>query len=87
MFSIYLNIYLQLGIILDKQAELESDGFVNHFDPERAIFVCNKWEEVSDEEEEEVWNTIAENLETMWPTEEGQDIRKQMYKLSVKTVN
>lgn len=63
---------------------------MNHFDPERAIFVCNKWEQIADEgekEEEVVYNTIAENLETMWPTEEGQDIRKQMYKMSVKTVN
>lgn len=78
----------RLGIILEKQAELENDGFVNHFDPERAIFVCNKWEQIADEgekEEEVVYNTIAENLETMWPTEEGQDIRKQMYKMSVKT--
>lgn len=69
---------------------MENDGFVNHFDPERAIFVCNKWEQIADEgekEEEEVYNNIAENLETMWPTEEGQDIRKQMYKMSVKTVN
>lgn len=78
----------RLGIILEKQAELENDGFVNHFDPERAIFVCNKWEQIADEgetEEEEVYDNIAENLETMWPTEEGQDIRKQMYKMSVKT--
>lgn len=63
---------------------------MNHFDPERAIFVCNKWEQIADEgekEEEVVYNTIAENLETMCPTEEGQDIRKQMYKMSVKTVN
>lgn len=69
---------------------MENDGFVNHFDPERAIFVCNKWEQIADEgekEEEEVYNNIAENLETMWPTEEGQNIRKQMYKMSVKTVN
>lgn len=69
---------------------MENDGFVNHFDPERAIFVCNKWEQIADEgetEEEEVYDNIAENLETMWPTEEGQDIRKQMYKMSVKTVN
>lgn len=69
---------------------MENDGFVNHFDQERAIFVCNKWEQIADEgetEEEEVYDNIAENLETMWPTEEGQDIRKQMYKMSVKTVN
>lgn len=78
----------RLGIILERQAELEKDGFENHFDPERAIFVCNKWEQIADEgvkEEEEVYNNIAENLETMWPTEEEKDIRKQMYKMSVKT--
>lgn len=79
-------IYSQLGIILEKQGELENDGLLNHFDPECAVFVCNKWEEVSDEEEEAVWNTIAETLESMWPTEEGTNIRKQMYKMSVKTV-
>lgn len=72
---------------MKKQAELERDGLVNHFDPECAIFVCNKWDQVSDREADKVWSRIAERLETMWPTEEGHDIRTQMYKMSVTTVN
>lgn len=78
---------LQLGKILRKQRDLEEKGNLKQFDPGCAIFVCNKWDQVSEKEEQDVWLNIAENLKAIWPTREDQNIEAQMFKMSVKTVN
>lgn len=75
----------RLGKILRKQRDLEEKGNLKQFDPGCAIFVCNKWDQVSEKEEQDVWLNIAENLKAIWPTREDQNIEAQMFKMSVKT--
>ncbi|XP_052682877.1 uncharacterized protein LOC128163345 [Crassostrea angulata] len=75
----------RLGKILRKQRDLEEKGNLKQFDPGCAIFVCNKWDQVSEKEEQDVWLNIAEKLKAIWPTREDQNIEAQMFKMSVKT--
>lgn len=82
-----LVVFLQLGKILRKQHDLKEKGYLKQFDPGCAIFVCNKWDQVSDEDEQAVWLTIAEKLKAIWPVGEDLNIEAQMFKMSVKTVN
>lgn len=82
-----LVVFLQLGKILKKQLDLKKKGYLKQFDPGCAIFVCNKWDQVSDEDEQAVWLSIAEKLKAIWPVGEDLNIEAQMFKMSVKTVN
>lgn len=69
--------------IFKKQLELEQKGLLQQFDPECAIFVCNKWDQVPDREDEMVWKDIAKKLQANWPTKRNMDITGQMFKMSV----
>lgn len=69
--------------IFKKQLELEQKGLLQQFDPECAIFVCNKWDQVPDSEGEMVWKDIAKKLQANWPTRRNIDITGQMFKMSV----
>lgn len=75
----------RLRYIFKKQHELEEKGISHKIDPECAIFVCNKWDQVlnSKEGEEKVWEEIARKLQACWPTERDVDITRQMFKMSV----
>lgn len=75
----------RLGKILRKQRDLEEKGSLKQFDPGCAIFVCNKWDQVSEKEEQDVWLDIAEKLKANWPTSKDNDLEAQMFKMSVKT--
>lgn len=77
----------RLGKILRKQRDLKEKGYLKQFDPGCAIFVCNKWDQVSEKDEQAVWLTIAEKLKAIWPVGEDLNIEAQMFKMSVKTVN
>lgn len=59
---------------------------MHQFDPDCAIFVCNKWDEVQDHEEDEVWQEISKQLRKYWPTSGNVDITEKMFKLSIKEV-
>lgn len=72
--------------ILKKQFELEAKGLSHQFDPECAIFVCNKWDLVPEEEEETVWKDIARKLHACWPTRRNVDITRQMFKMCITKV-
>lgn len=72
--------------IFKKQLELEQKGLLQQFDPECAIFVCNKWDQVPDREDEMVWKDIAKKLQANWPTKRNMDIAGQMFKMSVTKV-
>lgn len=72
--------------ILKKQFELEEKGLSHQFDPECAIFVCNKWDQVPEGEEETVWKDIARKLQACWPTRRNVDITRQMFKMCVTKV-
>lgn len=68
---------------------MEAKGISHQIDPECAIFVCNKWDQVpnkSEGEEEKVWKDIARKLQTCWPTERNVDITRQMFKMCVTKV-
>uniref|UniRef100_K1QJ91 Serine/threonine-protein kinase atg1 n=1 Tax=Magallana gigas TaxID=29159 RepID=K1QJ91_MAGGI len=69
--------------IFKKQLELEQKGLLQQFDPECAIFVCNKWDQVPDSEGEMVWKDISKKLQANWPTRRNIDITGQMFKMSV----
>nr|XP_022303100.1 uncharacterized protein LOC111110782 [Crassostrea virginica]XP_022303101.1 uncharacterized protein LOC111110782 [Crassostrea virginica]XP_022303102.1 uncharacterized protein LOC111110782 [Crassostrea virginica] len=69
--------------IFAKQLELQKKGDMWEFDPESAIFVCNKWDQVPAEEEDEVWEYIVKRLKSSWPTSKNKTITSQMYKMSV----
>ena len=73
--------------IFEKQHELEKKGRLQEFDPECAIFVCNKWDQVPPEEEDIVWNHIVKKLQETWPTRKNVNIINQMFKMSVTEVN
>ncbi|XP_062578134.1 uncharacterized protein LOC134240036 [Saccostrea cucullata] len=68
--------------IFQKQKKFENIGRLQQFDPECAIFVCNKWDQVPKEEEQRVWEDISRKLKTHWPTRRDVDITNQMFKLS-----
>lgn len=69
--------------ILTKQLELAEKGISHQFDPECAIFVCNKWDQVPEGEEKTVWEDIARKLKACWPTRRNVDITRQMFKMCV----
>lgn len=84
--SLVCFVWFQLVKIFKKQLELEQKGLLQQFDPECAIFVCNKWDQVPDSEGEMVWTDIAKKLQANWPTRRNTDITGQMFKMSVTKV-
>ncbi|XP_061179749.1 uncharacterized protein LOC133188377 [Saccostrea echinata] len=68
--------------IFQQQKEFEKKGRLLQFDPDCAIFVCNKWDQVPNEEGDRVWEDIARKLKNHWPTRRDMDITKQMFKMS-----
>lgn len=85
-FILYCLFY-QLVKLFTKQLELQKKGRLWEFDPESAIFVCNKWDQVSKNEEDEVWEHIVQKLKSNWPTRKNTRIKNQIFKMSVKEVN
>lgn len=75
-----LYIFLQLLKIFEVQ---KKDSKMYEFDPTRAIFVCNKWDQVPDEEDDKVWNNTKTKLKDNWPHFK----ESQMFKLSSKEVS
>lgn len=73
----------RIGKIFDRQQELEQRGSLHQFDPDCAIFVLNKWDQVPDREDTKVWEAISRKLRKYWPTSRNTDITEQMFKLSV----
>ncbi|XP_063422214.1 uncharacterized protein LOC134706836 [Mytilus trossulus] len=58
----------------------KKDSKMYEFDPTRAIFVCNKWDQVPAEEDDKVWNNTKMKLKDNWPHFK----ESQMFKLSSK---
>lgn len=79
---IFFFITIQVGSIFKRQQELEEKGSLYQFDPNCTIFVLNKWDQVPDDEDEEVLQTITETLQKYWPTSRNTDIAEQMFRLS-----
>ena len=84
-FRLYWLFY-QLVKLFAKQLELQKKGRLWEFDPESAIFVCNKWDQVSKDEEGKVWEHIVQKLKSNWPTRKNTKITNQIFKMSVKEV-
>jgi hypothetical protein len=78
---------LQLVRIFQEQKEFEKKGRLQEFDPECAIFVCNKWDQVPPKEERGVWDDIAKKIKDHWPTRRDIDITEQMFKMSTTEVS
>ncbi|XP_061187110.1 uncharacterized protein LOC133195272 [Saccostrea echinata] len=55
-----------LKVILDKQKK-KSDDAGTLFDPKCAIFVCNVWDNVKKDEQEQVYEHVVGKLENYWP--------------------
>lgn len=66
-----------------KIAEQQDKGHMLHFQTETTLFVCNKWDQVNEDEEQEVMDFILHKLRSIWP-EFNPD--KQLFKLSCKKV-
>lgn len=66
---------------------MEKKGSLNQFDPECAICVCNKWDQVPDDEDVEVWEDVAKKLHSQLPIRKNVDIREHMFKMSVREVS
>ncbi|XP_056008217.1 uncharacterized protein LOC125665478 isoform X3 [Ostrea edulis] len=73
---------LRLVRIFEEQKEFEKKGRLQQFDPESAIFVCNKWDQVPPNEERGVWEDITKKIKAHWPTRRDMDITRQMFKMS-----
>ncbi|CAG2254642.1 unnamed protein product [Mytilus edulis] len=56
-------------------------GNMLDFDTETTLFVCNKWDQVDEDEEEAVWDFIKRKLESDWPQI---NLDQQLFKLSCK---
>ncbi|XP_076090347.1 dynamin-like protein A [Mytilus galloprovincialis] len=67
----------RLQRILDEQERRICRGVKTVFDPRRAIFVCNKWDQMH-EDEEKVFNHIKEKLSNKWTNFDS----SKMYKIS-----
>ena len=52
------------------------------FDPNRALFICNKWDQIH-EDEEEVFLTVQTTLDQVWPSFKPE----QLFVLSARDVN
>lgn len=73
----------QLFPIFEELRKQRQNGKLIEFDVSRTICVCNKWDMVMEEDEEDVWNYILEKLRKHWPNFH----EKQLFKLSVKKVS
>ena len=60
-------IYFQLQRILKHIVERQRHVSFSHFDPRAAIFVCNRWDLVPDEEKEAVLDDTFLKLSRSWP--------------------
>ncbi|XP_063419671.1 uncharacterized protein LOC134704820 [Mytilus trossulus] len=67
--------------IFESQNDRVKRTRMQEFDTKTTIFVCNKWEQVPEEEEEDVMNFICSVLKDSWP---NLNVEGQIYKLSVK---
>lgn len=85
--SAHILSYSQLVRIFEEQKEFEKKGRLQQFDPESAIFVCNKWDQVPPNEERGVWEDITKKIKAHWPTRRDMDITRQMFKMSTTEVS
>lgn len=67
--------------IFESQNDRVKRTRMQEFDPRTTIFVCNKWDQVPEEEEEDVMSFICSGLMDNWP---NLNVEGQIYKLSVK---
>jgi len=73
----------QLLKIFENQKDRVRHSKLHEFDTKTAIFVCNKWDQVPSEEEDDVWDFICKELNDNWPNLVPEE---QIYKLSVRKV-
>ncbi|XP_064632151.1 uncharacterized protein LOC135490704 [Lineus longissimus] len=71
----------RIELILKQITSNTSEGQLQVFNPQSAIFIFNKWDEVPDASKEELKKRNIEKLKKMWS---GLDEKKQIYYLSVK---
>ncbi|CAG2240603.1 unnamed protein product [Mytilus edulis] len=72
---------LQLNKILLNLSEQHTKGKMLDFDTETTLFVCNKWDQVGEDEEEAVLASIKDKLKLVWP---NVDPDQQLFKMSCK---
>ncbi|XP_063419843.1 uncharacterized protein LOC134705000 [Mytilus trossulus] len=65
----------RLQRILEEQEKRKCMGVKSVFDPRRAIFVCNKWDQMH-EDEEQVFDHIKEKLSNKWTNFDSSKIYK-----------
>ncbi|XP_066272439.1 uncharacterized protein [Branchiostoma lanceolatum] len=71
----------RLQNLLKMISEKKDGDWLHHFNPEAAIFVCNKWDQVPGKEADEVNHDTWKKLKRCWP-----GIKEhQLYYLSAKT--
>ncbi|CAC5401885.1 unnamed protein product [Mytilus coruscus] len=69
--------------IFESQNDRVKRTRMQEFDTRTTIFVCNKWDQVPEEEEEDVMSFICSVLKDSWP---NLNVEGQIYKLSVKKI-
>lgn len=69
--------------ILLNLSEQHTKGKMLNFDTETTLFVCNKWDQVGEDEEEAVLTSIKDKLISDWP---NVDPGQQLFKMSCKKV-
>ena len=73
--------YLQLEKLLNEVRQTTIEGREGSVLPQCALFVCNKWDQVPEEEVKEVQNHVITKLKTCWP---GLDHKSQIIFASLK---
>ncbi|XP_078692771.1 uncharacterized protein LOC144922644 [Branchiostoma floridae x Branchiostoma belcheri] len=73
----------RLQKLLKMISEKKDGDWLHHFNPEAAIFVCNKWDQVPGKETDEVKQDTWKKLQRCWP-----GIKEhQLYYLSARTAS
>lgn len=74
---------MQLQQIIVHLLEQQKKGNFHDFKPETTMFVCNKWDQVQPNEQDEVFQFIVDKLKLDWP---NFDENLQIFKLSAVQV-
>ena len=65
-FILCVQLLVLLKLILEKEKEKTEQGMLQ-FDPQCALFVCNRWDNIGEDQDELVFNHAYQKLKSLWP--------------------
>ena len=80
----HVTFYLQLEKLLDEVRKVALEGQEESVSFHCALFVCNKWDQVPENEVKEVQNNVIKKLKKCWP---GFDPNSQIIYMSTKNAS